>query len=361
MTNDSTLTLINRYRSPIMGFAALWIMFFHLWQPLFADGAPMALFYAENVTKRLGFEGVDIFFLLSGMGLTYSVGKHSLGGFYLRRFKRLALPFVAVAALRAVCERWGWRVFFFVVSGANFFVNSIYFFLWFVTAIAVLYLVFPLYWRLFSRARSKLVFTLAVIAAWYVLSLALKGTMREDMYGFTNRIPVFLTGVLLGWCAQNAVTLPSRRAVALIAAILAAAGLVLSFLCNFRGLEFILPVSNCCLPDFLTALGLTALLAELFARLDKGAARWINRALGFIGGISLEFYCVQEFLGGRTINVLSERVPDAAVNLAVLAAVNLAVLAVVTVSGWLLHRANDALWRGLERIPRKADNYKKSA
>ena len=74
MTNDNTLALINRYRSPIMGFAALWIVFFHFWQPLFADGAPAALFYAENVIKRLGFEGVDMFFLLSGMGLTYSIG-----------------------------------------------------------------------------------------------------------------------------------------------------------------------------------------------------------------------------------------------------------------------------------------------
>ena len=66
MTNDSTLALVNRYRSPIMGFAALWILFFHFWQPLFANGAPAALFYAENVAKRLGFEGVDMFFLLSG-------------------------------------------------------------------------------------------------------------------------------------------------------------------------------------------------------------------------------------------------------------------------------------------------------
>lgn len=346
MTNDNTLALINRYRSPIMGFAALWIVFFHLWQPLFAEGAPAALFYAENVIKRLGFEGVDIFFLLSGMGLTYSIGKHSLGGFYLRRFKRLAIPFVAVAALRAVCERWGWRAFLFVVSGANFFVGNMYFFLWFVTAIAVLYLVFPLYWRFFSRARSKLAFTLAVIAVWYVLSLALVGVLPENKYGFTNRIPVFVTGVLLGWCTQKGVTLLSRRAVAVTAAVLTLAGLILSFLCNFRGLELSLPQSNCCLPDYLTALGLTALLAELFAQLDKArGTRWINRVLGFIGGISLEFYCVQEFLGGRTVNALTGRVPDIAVNIAV--------LAVVTASGWALHWANDALWHGAERIGRK--------
>lgn len=346
MTNDDTLALINRYRSPVMGFAALWIVFFHLWQPLFSGGAPSVLFYAENVTKRLGFEGVDIFFLLSGMGLTYSVGKHSLGEFYLRRLKRLAFPFAAVAVLRAVCERWGWRAFFFVVSGANFFAGNMYFFLWFVTAIAVLYLLFPLYWRLFSRARSKPAFTLAVIAVWYVLSLALAGILPGNKYGFTNRIPVFLTGVLLGWCVQNDVRLPSRRAAAGIAAVLTAAGLVLSFLCNFRGLELLLPQSNCCLPDFLTAIGLTALLAELFALLDKArAARWINRALAFIGGLSLEIYCVQEFLGGRTVDALTGRVPDIVVNISVLVA--------VTASGWVLHRMNDRLWRGLESIWRK--------
>ena len=346
MNNTSTLGIINRYRSPIMGFAALWILFFHFWQPLFSDGAPAVLFYIENVTKRLGFEGVDIFFLLSGMGLTYSIGKHSLGGFYLRRLKRLAVPFIAVAVLRAVCERWGLRAFLFVVSGANFFVGNMYFFLWFVTAIAVLYLVFPLYWRLFSRARSKTAFTLAVIAVWYVLSLLLRGVLRDDMYGFTNRIPVFIVGVLLGWCAQNDVRLPSRRIAAVIAAALTAAGLVLSFLCNFRGVELLLPQSNCCLPGFLTALGLTALLSELFCLLDKAAAmRWINRALGFVGGISLEFYCVQEFLGSKTVNLLTGRIPDIAVNIAV--------LAVVTLSGWVLHRANSLLWQCADSVHAK--------
>ena len=83
----------------------------------------------------------------------------------------------------------------------------------------------------------------------------------------------------------------------------------------------------------LRGLRVTATLVSFFA------------ALGFIGGISLEFYCVQEFLGGRTVNTLAGRVPDIAVNIAV--------LAVVTASGWALHWANNALWRGLERIGRK--------
>lgn len=350
MENTATLKVINKYRAPLMGFAALWILFFHLWQPLFTDGGASAAFYVENVTKRLGFEGVDIFFLLSGMGLTYAVQKHSLGGFYYRRFKRIALPFFVVAAVRAVVERWGFRGFVQVVTGVNFLFGNMYFCLWFVSAVAIIYLFFPLYWRFFSRAKSKLIFTAGVIALWYALSLALIGTLREDMYGFTNRLPVFFTGVYFGHCAQNGGLKLSRRAALIIGAALTAVGLVLSFLCNFRSLELLLPQSNCCLPDYCTALGLTVLLTELFRFLDaSGGAlgRAVLKALSFIGGISLEFYCVQEFLGGKTVNALSGTVPDIVVNLAVLAA--------VTLSAWLLSKLNELVWRGIERGEGKKD------
>lgn len=347
MKYNTPLTLISKHRSSIMGFAALWILFFHMWQPLFASGSPAVLFYAENVVKRLGFEGVDIFFLLSGMGMTYAIGKHSLINFYYRRFKRLAVPFLCIAAIRAVVERWGFGGFIYVISGASFFVGNMYFCLWFVTAIAIIYLLFPMYWRLFTRARSKLVFTAFVLIIWYAVSVALIGIMREDMYGFTNRLPIFLTGVYLGWYAQN--TTPTSDAphrVYIYAAVgLTLLGLILSFMCNFRNVSFLLPQSNCCLPDYLTALGLSVLLAMLFNRLDRVGAGWIGRAFGFVGGISLEFYCVQEFLGGKTVNALAEKVPDIIVNIAV--------LAVVTLSAWVLFKINLLFWRNIDKFRSK--------
>lgn len=53
-----------------MGFAALWILFFHEWQIL---STPGSLWHEiEYFVKRIGFCGVDIFFLLSGMGMVYS-------------------------------------------------------------------------------------------------------------------------------------------------------------------------------------------------------------------------------------------------------------------------------------------------
>lgn len=346
MESSGTLNVVNKYRSPLMGFAALWILFFHMWQPLFTAESPAALFYAENVVKRLGFEGVDIFFLLSGMGMTYAIGKHSLKEYYYRRFKRLALPFLAIASIRAVVEHWGFPAFIQTVTGITFLFVNMYVCLWFVTGIAILYLLFPLYWHAFSRSRSKLLFTAAIIALWYVLSLALIGRLRYDLYGFTNRLPIFFTGVYLGYRAQNGGLRASRRVALCIAAALAAVGLVLSFLCNFRSLAFLLPYSNCCLPDYLTALGLCVLITELF-KLIGGAGAFghgVVKLFSFFGGISLEFYCVQEFLGGKTVNALTGKVPDLAVNLAV--------LVVVTLSAWLLSRANTLLWCGVDALRR---------
>lgn len=346
MESSGTLNVVNKYRSPLMGFAALWILFFHMWQPLFTAEDSTVLFYVENVVKRLGFEGVDIFFLLSGMGMTYAIGKHSLKEYYYRRFKRLALPFLAVVSIRAVIEHWGFPGFISVVTGMNFLFGDMYLCLWFVTGIAIIYLLFPLYWSVFSHSRSKLLFTALVIAIWYALSLALIGTMRDDMYGFTNRLPIFFTGVYFGYCAHNGGLKVSGRVGLYIAAGLTAVGLVLSFMCNFRELEFFLPESNCCLPDYLTALGFCVLITELFGLIDGAGAfgHGVVKLFSFFGGISLEFYCVQEFLGGKTVNALTGKVP--------ILVVNLAVLVVVTLSAWLLSRANTLLWRGVDSLRR---------
>ena len=345
MTNDNTLALINRYRSPIMGFAALWIVFFHFWQPLFAEGAPAALFYAENVTKRLGFEGVDMFFLLSGMGLTYSIGKHSLGGFYLRRLRRLAIPFVAVAALRAVCERWGWRAFLFVVSGANFFVGNMYFFLWFVTAIAVLYLVFPLYWRFFSRSRSKPRFTALFIVVWYLCSIPMLKVFRPVVFMAITRVPTFVLGVLLGWQQQNGGLKLSRRTFNTVALLSAAVGIPLGWLAAIHNISFFRFLPNGFIPGILVAFGLTTLLAELFGLLDRAgrATRAINKFFGFYGKMSLDLYCTHEYIAP----ILVQALWNAGI---VGLAVNLIEIAVFTLAGWLLHIIADRATRLTDRL-----------
>ena len=97
--------LINKYRTALMGFAALWILIFHEWVPVFEGGGKLQA--AEEFVKRIGFCGVDIFLFLSGIGMTYAIKKtRSLSAFYYKRLKRILFPFIAVAIVSAVLEGW---------------------------------------------------------------------------------------------------------------------------------------------------------------------------------------------------------------------------------------------------------------
>lgn len=62
-----TYKTLSKYRGVLMGFAILWVMYFHI--PI------------KSVTEvgwfihRIGFYGVDIFLFLSGLGVYFSLTK----------------------------------------------------------------------------------------------------------------------------------------------------------------------------------------------------------------------------------------------------------------------------------------------
>ena len=116
------LSVIGRHRKEIMGFAALYILFFHEYQILFTQGT--AIYEFQSYVKNMGFMGVDIFLLLSGIGLTYSIKKTGVGMFYYKRFRRIIFPFVCVGIIRAIVEQWPVDKFFGNITGFNFYTKS---------------------------------------------------------------------------------------------------------------------------------------------------------------------------------------------------------------------------------------------
>ena len=77
---NNDINILSKWRGVLMGFSALWILFYHEYIPLVTT--PVFLYKIEKFVKRIGFCGVDIFFLLSGMGLTYAIQKTNLPRFY---------------------------------------------------------------------------------------------------------------------------------------------------------------------------------------------------------------------------------------------------------------------------------------
>ena len=115
-----------------------------------------------------------------------------------------------------------------------------------------------------------------------------------------------------------------------------AAGTAFGWLNTIHSVGFFRLQPNGFIPGILVAFGFTVLLAELSGLLDRAgrATRGVNGFFGFYGRISLEIYCVQEFLGPIAA--------DAARALGCGSlAVNLVQLAAVTLSAWLLHILTD--------------------
>ena len=316
--------ILEKYRTEIMGFAALCIFVFHAIRPSFSLKIGDADILSFLV--RIGFSGVDVFFFLSGMGLVRSMAKNSLGNYYIHRISRVYFPFLLIGLLHIPVYGIGIAECLKRVTGYSFYFGYMYSLLWFVPAILTLYYFFPLYYMIISRIRRKVAFTVICIAVWFVISMIFADS-GSYLYGFTNRIPIFLVGVLYAYTRENKITL--GRFIASV--ITLAAGLVCLFLAEVKNVSFILPVSDCAIPTFLVAVSLPFVLAGIFEKFNgKKIMGMVGKILGFFGKMSLEFYCVQEILVYLLRDTSGLKLPNVLMNLLLLAS--------CTVAGYILYR-----------------------
>jgi len=83
------LSLFSRFRTEIMGISTIAILLCH------ASGRGVVLPYILEWLFGFGNIGVDIFLLLSGLSMFYSLNKAdrpTLGGWYTKRLVRIVLP-----------------------------------------------------------------------------------------------------------------------------------------------------------------------------------------------------------------------------------------------------------------------------
>ena len=246
----------------LRGIAIVWVVLFHLWGDLeFFPGAPH-LYYEQFTDKvgdgdawasftaftdlvfRLGFQGVPLFMMISGISLTvaaYRSQPRSWPTFLWRRFKKLMLPYwVGVALTYGVMAAIAWRqsaiggmsfadaftggvtisrasvinvdwgVFFASVALLPRLIEKEWFFapqlaLWFVGLIAQYYILFPL---LFSAMRRLGVvvfvvatFGLTVGANWWIVDTYGAPEFRFEMVtGWAPfRLFEFTAGMAIGW------------------------------------------------------------------------------------------------------------------------------------------------------------------
>lgn len=362
-SGNNGYSLIMKYRYAIMGIATIWIFIFHTWIPVFynpSNGFTEFVHNAEEYFRIIGYCGVDIFLLLSGMGLTYAIKRGSLARFYYRRIRRVFLPYLAAALIRWPIDQWSVREFFENATGLSFFIKHIHTFCWFVPAIITLYLAFPLYYKLLSKAKSKLLFTSLAITVWFLLTLLVYGHMRYDLYGFTNRIPVFLIGIYFGELSKEPkkITFTKKHYLAVIAAFIA--GLFLAYMYNFRDFEIVIPGGKAVVPNILISVSVSFLVAKVLAMLERSLpklGRVFNEAFSFWGKMSLEMYCtfICFLIPYFVISVQLLHDLDLPIVL-----INIVVFSVTSSISWLVSLTFTYFWKLVELIRKKkiADNKK---
>ena len=187
---------LSKFRSEIMGLACLWVMLHHnffVW-PESLDGL--------RRFSNYGNLGVDIFLLLSGVGLYYAWAKQPpLSDFYARRFVRLLVPYVLIAV-----PYWVWRdlwlhqgSFLLDVTQLSLPVQGVIT-TWYVPAMAGMYLLYPLIAKfLFSGDRWM---RTVVLCGAVMLGCLHLNYGNSSIYGnceiALTRGAIFLIGCALG-------------------------------------------------------------------------------------------------------------------------------------------------------------------
>lgn len=274
-----------KYRSAWMGFAMLWVVFYH--SSFFVDG--MTFF------KNTGYGGVDIFLFASGIGCYYSLCKDDdVLRFANRRVSRIFptywcfLPFWFVYAFKAfdmsVEDVIG------NILGIQNFTTKGNFFNWYISAILLLYILAPYMKKLVDRFDS--LFAQGIMVAVLVL-LSVPFFKSNTLIITMTRLPIFYIGMIFAKRCTQKVSLDLTKLSAFI--MVAVIGFfVLYTVFNDPTLKPLRwKYGLYWYPFILIAPGLCVALSAVMSLLEKSSmTKWIVAVLSFVGKYSFEIYLV---------------------------------------------------------------------
>lgn len=201
MTKTLSLSLFSRYRSELMGIAMIGVLIAHF-VGLGEVTTQNIFIKVIRAIPRVAF--TEGFLFLSGFGLYYSFAKNcNLKDFYLRRFKRLLIPFVILSAgyyiFHDFIENFDPVKFFMHLSSLAFWVDGNYNGMWYIAMSVLLYALFPLVYKfiLTNGGGKILILVLVAIILIHLLQYIWPEYYTKISIGI-NKIPIFLLGVYAG-------------------------------------------------------------------------------------------------------------------------------------------------------------------
>lgn len=289
-------TLLSQNKKTLMGLAALFILIYHTYAKFL-----MCIFVlgeVEGYVSRILFFGVDIFFMLSGLGIAYSLSRNSILRFYFNRLKRILPPVIIVCIIMALIDKWPLDTFINRVTG-KFVFEDVYSFIWFYPAIVIFYLISPVLYKLAKLFKNKYVCALLFLIIYIVGAKLLYnayGSEIEQWYGICNRLPIFFFGICIG-SDENDKAFEFTKPKLLFVLLLLITGGVLAWYTSIKEIQILIPSSNCFFPNICLAISISMLTGYLIGiSKDCAIKEKIVKFLNFFGAISFELYIVQEWI-----------------------------------------------------------------
>ena len=263
---------ISTYRSELMGWAILWIMMLHF---TFTQIKPLGF------VAQYGFAGVEIFMLVSGFGLFFSLEKNdSLSHFYKKRVFRIFPTYYIVGIFASILLYHDSILqYLFRYSTIGFWTGGIYA-EWYVPSIIVLYLIAPFIKKLFDKQLFFWIISICLaflLISYIVVSKELvpKG---EGHFFLLYRVPAFIFGMA---CAYWVMSKASSKYYLYILAL----GIPL-FVMLFPNHHQIYNYK------YFSLLFLLPLFVLCFIMISR-FCHWLNPIIAEIGKASLEVYLIQ--------------------------------------------------------------------
>ena len=285
MTNKkkTDITLLSTQRRFIMGIAILWVAWFHTYLLV---GIPGLSFLRET-----GYGGVDLFFLMSGIGVYYSLKNNKDTVSYIKnRAKRILpsyFPFITVwlIMMKMTSEICGTEIIGNLTM-MGWWCESRYQFNWYINAIWLFYLLAPIFVGMVCKAedrKRRIRITVLLMVVGFFVSMTF---WKSFLLMAFSRLPVFILGIYLG-----SEILAKNKHSLIIWNILMVAGVGILYICLTKLNSYMWSYGLWWYPFVLIVPGLAmnlGIMAELLSKCRAG--KMLSNAINTVGEASFEIY-----------------------------------------------------------------------
>lgn len=332
-----TLKEVIKYRKIWMGFAILWVIFFHFG---YKPPDPLAALQSS------GYSGVDIFFFASGIGcyLSYSRDKNA-AAFIKRRFIRIMPTYFVFIVIWCTYKVITDGMDFTTVLGNIFCVQDLTgkdgSFNWYFGAMWIFYLLTPYFVAVADKIKKPagcvlfcLLLVLFSFPFWNVKALII----------IVTRMPVYFLGMYLAKRSQVSDDKISLKFM-LIATVLSIISMAAFIVCYFKLHDELWNYGLWWYPFIITAPTICLYLSFISKQLEKkSVGQKILKAFSFIGSYTFELFLVHMFVFKEVSSMIMERQPNHVI------AIWFAALIPVAIGAAILYH----LTKGVKKLIKKA-------